>query len=459
MKRLLLLAALASTASAENRCVDCHEPQQKLLADSAHLVFGCADCHNGREEAEDMDAAHSPAADFVGRPAPSDLARMCASCHEKETKAFELSPHAAATRRGDPGGATCISCHTLAATPTAHAIADCGDEGAPSGRFQVAATCARCHSDAEAMKRSGLRIDQFAQYRASAHGYNVLEEKEGDAATCADCHSPHEAPSARDPRSETHPRNQAHLCGACHGDVKLMTEHGKDPGVVAKWQASAHARNLDLGAPSCAGCHGAHYSHVPEPAAIRESCGRCHEGPARELAAGPHGPAVHTDPATLASAPVHCAHCHDAHGGAKPLPPYGATACAACHAADSHEIAEGNAMSDLSAALHTDLVALHQKLEEARRRGHDLPSCRETLSALDARTHDFASLVHGVSPAKCAAEREAVGKESKALMGRLSEFTPGERRLWWVPVMWVFVFLGVGLLFLKARKLKSPQGR
>jgi hypothetical protein len=301
------------------------------------------------------------------------------------------------------------------------------------------------------MKRSGLRIDQRALYEKSAHGRNVAGEG-ADAATCFDCHDPHASPSRSDPLSSTHPRNQSASCGRCHGDEKKMKPHDRSWKLVAKYDASPHARNLDLGAPSCADCHGAHFSHVPGPEAMRDHCGRCHEGPLRELLAGPHGKAEWMDPASAVSAPVHCEHCHGAHGARRPEAPWGQTVCKDCHEPGSHENLGGDEMAAVSSGVKARLFELHGLLGKAQTRGHDFgPRC-EALDALDSKYRELGDLAHGVSPARCRAAAAAFEKDAEALKNRLKPLAEPERPRGWLAGMWVFVAVGIGLMWARARR-------
>ncbi len=458
MKRLLLLLAIASRAAAQNTCVECHDGPQAPVEKSAHPQLSCTDCHNGDSAAAEMEASHSAAKKFIGKPKAAELATMCGDCHKQAAAAWLKSPHREAMAKGDPAGASCAACHTRAADPSSHAIVDCGDADAPSARLHVAATCAKCHSDAGKMTRSGLRIDAVDLYTKSPHGHNVLEEKASDGASCIDCHAPHESLRSTDPSSGTHPVKQAETCGRCHGDEKVMKPHQLSHGLVAKFKGSPHARGLADGAPSCAGCHGPHRVRVPALEELSTQCGACHEGPARELAAGPHGNATWTDPRSGVAEPVTCESCHGAHGAGRPQTPWAAKSCGKCHEAGTPALAAGERLYEISAATRADLFELHGLLDRAKSRGHDFGQGCEALSALDGMYEDLAAHAHGVRPETNAKMRESFVRDASALKAHLAERAPEKRSIGWLPWMWAFLFAGVGLMWLKSRRVSDRHG-
>ncbi|MEK7467223.1 MAG: cytochrome c3 family protein [Planctomycetota bacterium] len=456
MNRLLLLLLLAAAADAQNTCIECHDAQQAPVENSAHPMLSCADCHNGDPSAAEMEASHSEAKKFIGRPQPLQLAVMCGDCHKKATDAWKLSPHIEGMLKGDPAGASCASCHTRTAAPSSHSIVDCGEGDAPTKKLNVGATCARCHGDAGQMARSGLRADAMALYAKSKHAHNVLEEKEEDGASCVDCHNAHESLRSSNPASETHVTRQSATCGRCHSDEKVMKSHGLSHGLVAKFDGSPHARTLKDGAPSCAACHGPHFARVPGFDEMGALCGRCHEGPARELAAGPHGKATWTDPQSGVASPVNCEHCHGAHGARRPEAPFAAKTCGKCHEPGTKELEAGNQISDISAKTREDLRELHQLLDKAQKRGHDLGEGCEALAALDGSIHELGSLAHGVSSENCRRVRSSFERDARELKAQLVALTPDKRPMGWLPVMWGFLFAGVALMWAKSRK-SAPQ--
>jgi len=74
-------------------------------------------------------------------------------------------------------------------------------------RERIPQICARCHADAEFMRRynPAIRVDQFAEYQTSVHGRRLFEHRDTKVATCASCHSPHSIRPASDPKSTVNP--------------------------------------------------------------------------------------------------------------------------------------------------------------------------------------------------------------------------------------------------------------
>lgn len=160
------------------------------------------------------------------------------------------------------------------------------------------AACADCH-------------DAAAGFDASVHGKAGLE--------CASCHTDL-AQAAGFPHPEPVPVD----CTACH-EATISREHP----------------------PTCADCHGGHdikkvTGSVRSAAADRlaGTCGKCHEGPARDFAAGIHGGELAKGNPDVPT----CLTCHGGHGirlNDDPDSPVGpasqARTCARCH--DDEEIA------------------------------------------------------------------------------------------------------------------------
>src|SRR5471032_1352517 len=100
----------------------------------------------------------------------------CASCHATLADARLAKPAAAFAQQDihRESSFTCIDCHGGDRTATdkskAHDAAR-GFKGKPEGQVQIA-TCARCHSDADFMRRFAQRqrVDQATEYVTSVHG-------------------------------------------------------------------------------------------------------------------------------------------------------------------------------------------------------------------------------------------------------------------------------------------------
>ena len=159
--------------------------------------------------------------------------------------------------------------------------ADChGDNPQPEKR-DVAALCARCHSDPNYMRRFNpqMRVDQFAEYQTSVHG---IRNAKGDekVATCTSCHSVHDIRPVRDPKSPVYPTQIAGTCAKCHSDPTRMASYKIPTDQFQKYRKSVHAAALldrhEVGAATCNSCHGNHGARPPGMDSIPAVCGQCH---------------------------------------------------------------------------------------------------------------------------------------------------------------------------------------
>ena len=235
-------------------------------------------------------------------------------------------------------GFTCADCHggdrTAAVKGKAHDPSH-GYKGKPAGQT-VIATCARCHSDAELMRKFAprQRVDQAAEYATSVHGKRLAE---GDAkvATCASCHGAHGIRRVNDVKSPVFPTNVATTCASCHASASHMAGYtlpNKQPlptNQFELYRQSVHYAALtkgnDLSAPTCNDCHGNHGAAPPGAGSVVNVCGTCHAVFAEKFATSVHAQIF--DRA--------CVECHGNHAVQKPSEAMlGADAkslCATCH--------------------------------------------------------------------------------------------------------------------------------
>jgi len=194
---------------------------------------------------------------------------------ESATAAFKDDVHAGA-------GLTCAACHKT--NPP-------GRYTAPE-RTAIAPLCSSCHSDAAFMRKFDpqVRVDQYLQYRTSAHGKR-MEAGDGRVATCTDCHDAHGIRRVRDARSPVAPLNILTTCARCHGDGARMAPFGRTPTPPDEWRASVHAAALvtrgDTSAPTCVSCHGSHGATPPGVASVSNVCAQCHLREAELFRASP----------------------------------------------------------------------------------------------------------------------------------------------------------------------------
>jgi predicted CXXCH cytochrome family protein len=225
----------------------------------------------------------------------------------------------------ETAGLTCESCHAAPVNNQYAAIA----------RTRIAPLCAKCHSDAEAMRRAkpDARADQYALYLTSKHGQQMAKG-ETRVATCTDCHGAHGVVTVRDPRSPVAPQNVAATCTKCHGDPARMEPFERYGNPEADWKNSVHAKALvqgDLSAPTCSTCHG---GHGPSPANATSLllCGQCHVREAELYTKSPKKAAFDKidEPG--------CVSCHSNHEVEKPSDDLVSAAdpapCSVCHKDD-----------------------------------------------------------------------------------------------------------------------------
>ncbi len=243
---------------------------------------------------------------------------------------------------------TCLACH--GGNPTADDKAAAHDagrgfKGKPAGA-EVIATCSRCHSDAELMRRFAprQRVDQATEYATSVHGKRLAT---GDAkvATCASCHGAHGIRLVSDAKSPVFPTNVASTCASCHADAAHMAGYKLADGSplptsqLTDYQKSVHYTALtkgnDLSAPTCNDCHGNHGAAPPGVGSIANVCGTCHAVFAQKFDASVHRQLFDKG----------CVECHSNHAVLKPSDEMLGTGehavCGTCHSGNDDKGALG----------------------------------------------------------------------------------------------------------------------
>jgi Cytochrome c3 len=207
----------------------------------------------------------------------------CVACHTM------LEDDASAAWARDvhrDAGLGCESCHggdpdaSLFEDPDVSMSEQAGFHPAP-GRLEVADFCARCHADAEFMKRYDpqARVDQLTEYRTSGHG---RKNAGGDPnpATCTDCHGAHGVLPVTSPEAPVYAINVPETCARCHADPERMEASGLPTDQYEDFRASVHGAVLlevgDTAAPACNDCHGNHGATPPGVQSLAFVCGNCH---------------------------------------------------------------------------------------------------------------------------------------------------------------------------------------
>ena len=265
-------------------CATCHADEQAAYDRSFHAkarkngdtrAATCVDCHGSPHEL-------LPASDPKSRVNHANIPATCGSCHGQKFimepsgqsvqpfLLYQESVHGRAVANGEERAAVCTDCHG------AHEILGAADPKSSIFKFNVPATCGKCHKPVEL---------QFAQ---SIHG-QAIARGEWQAPVCTDCHGIHSIKSHLDPNSPVSAQNLAQAtCARCHAGVRLSQEFGFAGSRVTTYMASYHGLAMQRGSTvvaNCASCHGVHNilpSSDPRStinsANLVKTCGQCHVG-------------------------------------------------------------------------------------------------------------------------------------------------------------------------------------
>lgn len=264
-------------------CAQCHADAQQAFVHSTHAIArkagapaaGCQDCHGGAHEILASDDPKSPISH-------ENIPYTCGRCHGQkflmESRgqsaqpfiSYQESVHGRATEKGSQKAAVCTDCHG------AHEIIPANDAKSPIYKFNVPATCGKCHPDVN------------STFMQSIHGQSLAHGNQL-APVCTDCHGIHSIKSRNDPNSPAAEQNVSRdICARCHEGVRLSQEFGVPAGRVSSYFDSYHGLASEGGsvvAANCSSCHGVHNilpSSDPHSTVNRanlgETCGKCHQG-------------------------------------------------------------------------------------------------------------------------------------------------------------------------------------
>jgi cytochrome b subunit of formate dehydrogenase len=278
------------------RCSSCHADQSAAYENSVHgkaIKAGdlnaarCVSCHGGVHQ---ILAADNPNSPVFHRNIPN----TCGACHKEKFVmratgistqvyfSYEKSVHGEAVAHGSMKAAVCTDCHG------AHDILMAGNPKSPVFKFNVPATCGKCHAS------------QDQRYSESIH-WQAIQSGNWQAPVCTDCHGIHtiQAPTDHTVSAE---QLAEMTCARCHAGVRLTREFGVPGERVSSYLDSYHGLASRLGSTvvaNCASCHGAHLilpSSDPRSsvnkANLAETCGKCHRGATESFTRFPiHGAA------------------------------------------------------------------------------------------------------------------------------------------------------------------------
>jgi cytochrome b subunit of formate dehydrogenase len=286
-------------------CVDCHKDVKSLVHESTPQKITCAQCHADAQESY-AHGTHAKATKAGGAPAATctdchggaheilaaaeakspvshgNIPVTCGKCHgqkflvEKNGESaqtfvsYQESVHGLATEKGSTKAAVCTDCHG------SHEILAANDEKSPIYKFNVPATCGKCHTEIQ------------KTFMQSIHGQGISRGN-GLAPVCTDCHGIHSIKAHIDPNSSVSEQNLARTtCARCHEGVRLSQEFGVQGNRVSTYLDSYHGLASEGGSlvvANCASCHGVHNifpSSDPRStinkANLDVTCGKCHQG-------------------------------------------------------------------------------------------------------------------------------------------------------------------------------------
>jgi cytochrome b subunit of formate dehydrogenase len=271
------------TAPRKVRCAECHTDAQEAYSHSLHASTyraggpgaNCQDCHGGAHEVLAAADAKSP----VNH---ANIPVTCGRCHGQKFLmestgesaqpfiSYQDSVHGRAVENGSTKAAVCTDCHGT------HEILPANNPKSPIYKFNVPATCGKCHSAVE---------NTFMQ---SIHGQGIARGN-GLAPVCTDCHGIHSIKSPVNTNAAVSGTNVSKdICARCHEGVRLSQEFGVPGNRVTTYFDSYHglaAQGGSVVAANCSSCHGVHNilpSSDPRSTVNRANldatCGQCHKG-------------------------------------------------------------------------------------------------------------------------------------------------------------------------------------
>lgn len=287
-------------------CVDCHDDIATPVHEKMPAKVSCATCH-AEAEADYEHSVHAqalqkksngaaptctachgnvheilPSSDPKSRTHHTNIPETCGSCHQvkfvmeqsglsaRPFFSYEESVHGKAVAAGSEKAAVCTDCHE------AHKVLPPNTSDSPIFKFNVPATCGKCHESVA------------TEFRQSIHG-QAIARGIWSAPVCTDCHGIHLIKAPIDPTSPVSSQMLARsTCAQCHEGVRLSQEFDVPGRRVSSYLDTYHGMASRFGSDvvaNCASCHGVHNilpSSDPRstiyPANLAKTCGRCHPG-------------------------------------------------------------------------------------------------------------------------------------------------------------------------------------
>ena len=213
------------------------------------------------------------------------------------------------------------------------------------------------------------------------------------------------------------------LCDDCHGGdpfaVQLETAKAPETGFIGK----------------------------PRREDIAAICGRCHTGPARFFAQGPHRDWENDDNPT-------CITCHHNHRVFDATLALMEESCVRCHVSDSEPASGGVAIRSRLEGSAAHLARVAMDLDRLRVIDPKLDRVVPMLKAARSTLREADPITHALNLELIEETLEAVGSELAVVEERLVESVQDrQRRRWAVLGVWLFVAVNVFFLWVKRRQL------
>ncbi|HUI29663.1 MAG TPA: cytochrome c3 family protein [Candidatus Acidoferrales bacterium] len=476
---LIVIPLHSTTYSQEkqvvDKCLSCHNDigssEAASYMNDVHYKAGvtCADCHGGDPALDDQDAAMSPSKGYVGVPKQSGIPQMCGKCHGPEKTIFKTKFHLddvmddfmssihgrALTQSSD--GPQCTSCHGI------HNISKISDTHSPVYPTKVTATCAKCHSNSDYMRKfnPGLPVDQYEKYLTSVHGER---NKAGDPkpATCVSCHSNHLIRSVKDPRSPVYPTNIPQTCAKCHSNKSYMARYNIPTDQYDNYKRSVHGvallQNSNLSAPACNSCHGNHGAVPPGFSSVASVCGTCHPTNADLFDKSPHFAVF-----TKAKLPG-CVVCHSNHLVKPPSDDMigltGGAVCSQCHKPSDSAAADISAIKTILDSVTMGQNSALNLISRAENLGMDVSDASYSLKDANQSLVESRVQVHAfeLAPLKDAAKPglKIVAEAQKSALSAINEYYFRRQGLGVATLAITFLVI---LLYLKIRQIERKSNR
>ena len=265
-------------------CEGCHQAAQQAYARSMHAKVTkpgaasgatCFDCHGSAHEVvaprnPDSPVNHANIPTTCGRCHGQKFINTANGVSAQTFVSYQESVHGRAIENGSQKAAVCTDCHG------AHEILAANEDHSPIYKFNVPATCGKCHAE----------VTQT--FMASIHGQGIARGN-GLAPVCTDCHGIHSIKNIKDPNNAVAAQNLSEdTCARCHEGVRLSQEFGLPGNRVSTYMDSYHglaSKGGSVVVANCSSCHGVHNilpSSDPRStinhANLGATCGQCHKG-------------------------------------------------------------------------------------------------------------------------------------------------------------------------------------